>query len=96
MCFRILLIGETPLAYAISGAYIATVKYLLDHGADPDKVDDKGFTSLHIAAEEGLSPTLFISLFVYCTEISFPCFGETCIMKIIIDHGMFSGILCEW
>lgn len=59
------MIGETPLAYAINGANIATVKYLLDHGADPDKVDDKGFTSLHIAAEEGLFPTLFTSLFVY-------------------------------
>ncbi|KAL6634310.1 hypothetical protein ACP70R_026981 [Stipagrostis hirtigluma subsp. patula] len=45
--------GETPLAYAINGANIATVRYLLNQGADPDKVDDKGFTSLHIAAEEG-------------------------------------------
>lgn len=45
--------GETPLAYAINGANINTVKYLLDHGAYPDKVDDKGFTSLHIAAEDG-------------------------------------------
>ncbi|CAN6238174.1 unnamed protein product [Urochloa humidicola] len=45
--------GESPLAYAINGAHVATVRYLLDHGADPDKVDDKGFTSLHIAAEEG-------------------------------------------
>ncbi|CAO2038326.1 unnamed protein product [Urochloa humidicola] len=45
--------GESPLAYAINGAHVATVRYLLDHGANPDKVDDKGFTSLHIAAEEG-------------------------------------------
>ncbi|TVU30036.1 hypothetical protein EJB05_21638 [Eragrostis curvula] len=45
--------GESPLAYAINGRHIATVKYLLNHGADPDKADDKGFTSLHIASEEG-------------------------------------------
>uniref|UniRef100_A0A0E0CKQ3 F-box domain-containing protein n=1 Tax=Oryza meridionalis TaxID=40149 RepID=A0A0E0CKQ3_9ORYZ len=44
---------ETPLAYAVNGANIATVRYLLDHGAHPDKVDNKGFTPLHFAAEEG-------------------------------------------
>lgn len=61
--FVFLLIGESPLAYAINGAHVATVRYLLDHGADPDKVDDKGFTSLHIAAEEGLILTNSISLY---------------------------------
>lgn len=73
---RILLIGETPLAYAINGANINTVKYLLDHGAYPDKVDDKGFTSLHIAAEDGLFPTPFTSLFVYWAEFSFHALGR--------------------
>uniref|UniRef100_A0A0D3F5C5 Uncharacterized protein n=1 Tax=Oryza barthii TaxID=65489 RepID=A0A0D3F5C5_9ORYZ len=44
--------GETPLAYAVNGANVATVRYLLDHGAHPEKADNKGFTPLHFAAEE--------------------------------------------
>jgi ankyrin repeat protein len=32
----------------------AVVKYLLDHGADPDKADDVGLTPLHSAA--GIGP----------------------------------------
>lgn len=54
-----LLTGETPLAYAVNGANVATVRYLLDHGAHPEKADNKGFTPLHFAAEEGLHISSF-------------------------------------
>ncbi|GJN21101.1 hypothetical protein PR202_gb08549 [Eleusine coracana subsp. coracana] len=59
--FIIILIGESPLADAINGGHIAIVRYLLNHGADRDKADDKGFTSLHIASEEEVGTTLDIA-----------------------------------
>uniref|UniRef100_A0A0E0QFZ2 Uncharacterized protein n=1 Tax=Oryza rufipogon TaxID=4529 RepID=A0A0E0QFZ2_ORYRU len=45
--------GRTPLVFAVIGENAAIVKYLLDHGADPDKADDDGLTPLHSAAGIG-------------------------------------------
>lgn len=57
LCFVKLLlmlsVGDTPLAYAVRGRSIDGVKYLLDHGSNPDKPDNKGYTPLHVAAIKG-------------------------------------------
>jgi ankyrin repeat protein len=52
-------IGDMPLTYAVRSGSVDTVQYLLDHGAIPDKPDNKGSTPLHLAASRGLSLLLF-------------------------------------
>ncbi|KAM3318539.1 hypothetical protein ACQJBY_035977 [Aegilops geniculata] len=43
--------GRTPLLVALIHGSTNTASYLLDHGADPGKADDKGFAPLHHAAK---------------------------------------------
>lgn len=57
------MIGRTPLVFAVLSENAAVVKYLLDHGADPDKVDDDGLAPLHSAAGIGLLYSLISLLF---------------------------------
>uniref|UniRef100_A0ACD6AC51 Uncharacterized protein n=1 Tax=Avena sativa TaxID=4498 RepID=A0ACD6AC51_AVESA len=45
--------GRTPLVFAVHSENASVVKYLLDHGADPDIADDIGLTPLHSAAGIG-------------------------------------------
>ncbi|KAM0912094.1 hypothetical protein ACQ4PT_013045 [Festuca glaucescens] len=45
--------GRTTLFYAAHSEHAAVVKYLLDHGADPDKADEGGISPLHCAAGIG-------------------------------------------
>ncbi|XP_047043688.1 ankyrin-1-like [Lolium rigidum] len=47
--------GRTPLVWAIisKGVHVDIVRYLLDHGANPDNVDIAGLTPLHEAAKIG-------------------------------------------
>lgn len=45
--------GATPLQSATSGGQVATVKLLLEKGADVDAVNAAGLTSLHVAASSG-------------------------------------------
>lgn len=50
------LTDRTPLLHALFGENVVTFKYLLDHGANQDKVNIDGFTPLHSAA--GFGPSL--------------------------------------
>ncbi|CAH2055095.1 unnamed protein product [Thlaspi arvense] len=45
--------GDTPLVHAARQGQIATAKYLLDHGADPNIASELGATALHHAAGTG-------------------------------------------
>ncbi|PUZ64192.1 hypothetical protein GQ55_3G123500 [Panicum hallii var. hallii] len=50
----ILLLGATPLVFAVQGTgSTAVVSLLLSHGADANKADNGGISPLHIAAERG-------------------------------------------
>jgi ankyrin repeat protein len=49
------LIGRTPLFFAIHSKNVGTAKYLLNHGANQDKVSHDGLSLLHSAALSGLS-----------------------------------------
>ncbi|KAE8773903.1 hypothetical protein D1007_53762 [Hordeum vulgare] len=40
----------TPLTYALHGQIVDIVRYLFDHGADPEKPDELGFSPLRVAA----------------------------------------------
>ncbi|EEE57026.1 hypothetical protein OsJ_06802 [Oryza sativa Japonica Group] len=88
--------GETPLAYAVNGANVATVRYLLDHGAHPEKADNKGFTPLHFAAEEGYCNVVELllakgaqvdSMSVRGTPLHLAATnGQHRVVKILLDH----------
>lgn len=45
--------GRTPLVSSIYGKSVDAVKYLLEHGANQDKLDRNGFSPLHVAAGLG-------------------------------------------
>jgi ankyrin repeat protein len=54
------MIGETPLSYAVVNGVVNTVRYLLDHGANPDEpIGDLRCTALHMAVTQGQSSILF-------------------------------------
>ena len=44
--------GVTPLMGAVRGQQVEMIKWLLDKGADPDALDQNGYTALMWAAEE--------------------------------------------
>ncbi|KAL6634309.1 hypothetical protein ACP70R_026980 [Stipagrostis hirtigluma subsp. patula] len=88
--------GRTPLIHAMYGEKLETFKYLLDHGANQDKVNQDGFAPLHSAA--GLGYCKFVELLLARGAYSDPvnCCGtplhiaategEYRTMKILLDH----------
>ncbi|KAF0895764.1 hypothetical protein E2562_014371 [Oryza meyeriana var. granulata] len=51
-CVLVSLTGETALTFAINSGNADMVRYLLDHGADTEKLNNDGLTALHFAAGE--------------------------------------------
>ena len=78
------LIGDTPLAHAIIAGTVDTFQYLLDHGANPDKPDEKGSTPLHLSASGGLS--LCVLILFLCVFKFFVCVFWGDVMKLEMDH----------
>lgn len=50
------------MTFAINCGNEDMVRYLLDHGADTEKINNDGLTALHFAAGEGIT---CVSCFVY-------------------------------
>jgi ankyrin repeat protein len=60
LIFLMIMTGETPLHYAVCKGTVNTVRYLLDHGANPDKLGGAHSGSpLHYAVAEGELSILF-------------------------------------
>ncbi|CAL4887795.1 unnamed protein product [Urochloa decumbens] len=88
--------GRTPLINAIQGGSVDIAKYLLEHGADQDKVDRYGFAPLHSAAGLGCCEIveLLLARGAYTDPVT--CCGtplhiaategHDCTMKILLDH----------
>ncbi|XP_047046190.1 ankyrin repeat and SOCS box protein 5-like [Lolium rigidum] len=89
--------GRTPLVYAVISENAPVVKYLLDHGADPDKADNDKLTPLHSAA--GLGDCEMIKLLLAKGAYVDPIADETgtplhlatreqqvAAMKTLLDH----------
>jgi ankyrin repeat protein len=47
------LTGETPFTSAVAHGNMELVRYLLDQGADKEKLNDDGYTPLHLASGKG-------------------------------------------
>ncbi|KAL6634409.1 hypothetical protein ACP70R_027080 [Stipagrostis hirtigluma subsp. patula] len=88
--------GITPLICAIHSKDVAVVKYLLDHGADKDKVDHDGLAPLHSAAGIGHCEVveLLLARGAYIDPVGAggtplhiaAMEGQAGTMKILLDH----------
>ncbi|KAF7039882.1 hypothetical protein CFC21_049826 [Triticum aestivum] len=88
--------GRTPLIHAMYGEKVSTFKYLLDHGANPDRVDPNGFAPLHSAAGSGYCEMVKLLLARgACTDPVTCCGtplhiaateGQDLAMKILLGH----------
>ncbi|TVU30038.1 hypothetical protein EJB05_21641, partial [Eragrostis curvula] len=89
--------GRTALVYAVISENATVVKYLLDHGADPDQADDEGLAPLHSAA--GIGDCEMIEMLLakgayvdpLANEIGTPLHlavkeKQTGAVKILLDH----------
>ncbi|XP_052220567.1 ankyrin-1-like isoform X2 [Dreissena polymorpha] len=54
--------GTTPLHLSASNNHVDCLRHLIWHGADYNAVDDRGCTSLYLAAEKGLSECIHVHL----------------------------------
>ncbi|KQK22573.1 hypothetical protein BRADI_1g68102v3 [Brachypodium distachyon] len=89
-------IGVTALAAAALNGEMAVVRFLLDHGADPNKKDDAGSVALHCAAKFGHDETARLLLsrgasvdiaYFHGTPLHIAAaYGKTAVMKVLLEH----------
>ncbi|XP_037428755.1 poly [ADP-ribose] polymerase tankyrase-2-like [Triticum dicoccoides] len=88
--------GITALANAAMDERIDVMRYLLDHGADPNKQDNLGFVPLQCAAKKGrdeaakllLSRGASVDIAPHdLTPLHFAAgYGMTGVMKVLLEH----------
>ncbi|KAL6637602.1 hypothetical protein ACP70R_025174 [Stipagrostis hirtigluma subsp. patula] len=88
--------GSTPLGCAALFGEVAIARYLLDHGADPNKTDDSGSVPLHLAAKNGNEEMIRLLLsrgarvdiaISHGTPLHIAAsYGLTGAMKILLEH----------
>nr|BAD22079.1 ankyrin-like protein [Oryza sativa Japonica Group] len=76
--------GETALTFAINCGNEDMVRYLLDHGADTEKINNDGLTALHFAAGEGayIDSLTTGGTALHCAAYN----GRDAVVKILLDH----------
>ncbi|KAM0884681.1 hypothetical protein ACQ4PT_030823 [Festuca glaucescens] len=88
--------GVTPLSSAALFGEVVVARYLLDHGADPNKIENSGSVALHNAAKNGnegvvrllLSRGARVDIAVaHGTPLHIAAsYGKTSVLKILLDH----------
>ncbi|KAK1616797.1 hypothetical protein QYE76_022314 [Lolium multiflorum] len=88
--------GITPLGHAVGAGMVDSVRYLLDHGANPDKTGKEGCTPLQLAVAEGncevlkvlLSKGADVDALSYCgAALHIAAIrGQYGAMKILLEH----------
>ncbi|XP_037427657.1 ankyrin-3-like [Triticum dicoccoides] len=88
--------GVTPLSSAALFGEVAVARYLLDNGADPNKLDDRGSVALHNAAKSGNGEVVDLLLsrgarvdiaVTHGTPLHIAAsYGNTGAVKILLDH----------
>jgi hypothetical protein len=80
-------LGTMPLSYATYGCgSTSVVRFLLDHGAKPDKTNMKGFTLLHYAASTGLLPAAFLFRFIVPKTCCDVCLAVNFSYYVVVLH----------
>ncbi|KAB8093011.1 hypothetical protein EE612_019662 [Oryza sativa] len=93
--------GITALASAALDGRLATARYLLDHGADPNKKCNAGSVPLHCAAKNGhdeverllLSRGASVDIaYFHGTPLHIAAaYGKASVMKVLLEHDADAG-----
>lgn len=88
--------GGTPLSSAALFGEVAVARYLLDNGADPNKIEERGSVALHNAAKSGNAEVVDLLLsrgarvdiaVTHGTPLHIAAsYGNTGALKILLDH----------
>ncbi|KAK1647810.1 hypothetical protein QYE76_065615 [Lolium multiflorum] len=89
------LMGETPFTVAVARGNMELVSYFLDQGADKERLNDDGYTPLHLATGKGVEMVELLlskganpnSLNHGGTALHLAAIhGQDDIMKVLLDH----------